>query len=65
MGDWYEIKYLAGKYYIEFCNDDTFWQSTAVLLTPEQAEQVREFELNQSQEKKELLKSMLCAIKGK
>lgn len=43
MGDYYELKTLAGVSYIEYSNEKTGWNEIAVQLTDEQLEQAQAF----------------------
>lgn len=40
MGDWYELKWLAGVSYLEYQNEKSGWRTIAVELTEEQSKAV-------------------------
>jgi hypothetical protein len=64
MGDWYEIKELAGVYYIEYQNADSEWQPVAVKLTDSQVLKAEAFEEMQAQQKHEFYKLMAVNAKA-
>ena len=64
MGDWYEVKELAGVYYIEYQSEASGWNPIAVELTNEQAFQVEEFIDKQANEKHEFMKALIASMKA-
>jgi len=63
MGDWYEIKELAGVYYIDYQNDNTGWNNIAIQLTDSQAIEVEAFVEKQLEDKHEFLKAFVGSMK--
>ncbi len=64
MGDWYELKELAGTWYIEYQSEATEWNPIAIELTHEQAKEVEEFESKQAQDKRDFLKAIIDKSKA-
>lgn len=59
MGDYYEIKELCGKWYIEYQSSATCYQAVAIALDKSQADMVMELERRQCAEKYNLLKKII------
>ncbi len=64
MGDWYEIKELAGVYYIDYQNDNTDWNNIAIQLTDSQSIEVEAFVEKQLEDKHEFLKAFIESMKN-
>ena len=63
MGDWYEVKELAGVFYIEYCNENTGWNTIALELTDRQCLEVEAFTEKQAENRSEFLKGVIDLIK--
>lgn len=59
MGDWYEIKFLGDKAYLEACSEQTGWQTQVTELTDVQVEVAEQLSFQHSQEMKALLKGFV------
>lgn len=64
MGDFYELRELAGVYYLEYQNENSGWNSIAVELEPEQYFQISEFTSKQEKEKQDFLANFLKGMKN-
>ena len=59
MGSDYKYKELAGISYIEYRDDHTGWNDVALKLTNDQFEKINDYLINQDNEMKKFLKSIV------
>ncbi len=65
MEDSYELKMIAGSYYLEYGKKNTsHHDKSCVEVTYEQAREIDAFSIKKYEEEQEFLKNMLSNIKG-
>ena len=64
MGDWYEIKELGGKLYLEFQSEATGWNMKVIELSEKDRELIEEFEGRIHEQRRSFLQGIANQGKG-
>jgi len=59
MGEWYELKWLGGKPYIDYQSEASKWGSVCVELTHEQLQELEDFQVKQANQEKNFIKALI------
>lgn len=60
MGEWYELRWLAGKPYIDYQSEASKWDSACVDLSMDELQRLEDFQVKQSAQEKEFIKSLIA-----